>query len=263
MALATLKSLLPSPLRRGIKSLLGIAPAIDPDWRILAPIGPVQKPHVVFDVGANKGYFLNSWRKWCPAAEFHAFDPTVEACEVLRTRFRQDSQVHIHQCGLGESAGELEFQYTSAAPTCSSFLAPDQKTFSEVQYKTGKIQRRKVPVTTLDAFCREHGVRTIYLMKIDVQGFELNVLKGGAAVALPITDYILVESGIRPFYHGAPRFTDVFEFLTANGFHLIGMRSYHRGNLTLMETDMLFRRDALMPTVDPGLKEDKIGVSVG
>ena len=76
-----------------------------------------------------------------------------------------------------------------------------------------------------------------------------------------MTDYILVESAVRPLYVGAPRFSDVFEYLTANGFHLIGLRTYHRGNLTLMETDLLFRRDALMPSVDPNLKVDKISVS--
>jgi hypothetical protein len=89
-------------------------------------------------------------------------------------------------------------------------------------------------------------------MKIDVQGFEMKVLEG-AKLMLPLTDYIFVEAGIVPFYEGAPRFTDVYEFLDCEGFHLMAMRAWHRGNHKLMETDMLFRRNDLLTPIDTGV----------
>jgi len=42
----------------------------------------------------------------------------------------------------------------------------------------------------------------------------------------------------------------VHEFMTEQGFHLMDLRAWHRGNRVLMETDMLFRRNELAPTVD-------------
>jgi len=261
MSTEWLKSLVPAPARSALKRLLGIPQTIDPDWQILASIGPVNRPHVVFDAGAFKGYFSHCWRKWCPQAEVHAFEPSTEACDLLQQKFTNEPFFHLNQVGLGETEGQMEYHVASEARSCNSFLPPNEKTLDEMQYRVGAVTTRTVPVTTLDAYCRQAKIAGVYLIKIDVQGFELNVLKGGAQVALPLTDYILVESAIRPLYVGAPRFSDVFEYLTAHGFHLIGLRTYHRGNLTLMETDLLFRRDALMPPVDPNLKVDKISVS--
>jgi hypothetical protein len=63
-----------------------------------------------------------------------------------------------------------------------------------------------------------------------------------------------VETGIVPFYEGAPRFTDIYEFLSQRGFHLMAMQAWHRGNHKLMETDMLFRRDDLLLPID-----DRVG----
>ncbi len=82
----------------------------------------------------------------------------------------------------------------------------------------------------------------------------------GANELLRRTRYIFVEAAIRPLYKDAPRFSVVHDFLDAQGFHLIAMRAWHRGNLTLVESDMLFRRNDLMPPIDPSV--DRIMVQV-
>ena len=106
-----------------------------------------------------------------------------------------------------------------------------------------------MPITTLDAYVAAEGLSSIHLLKIDVQGYEMHVL-GGAEQILPKVSLIFVESGIRPLYVEAPRFSDVFHHLSARGFHLMAMQAWHRGNHVLMEADMLFRRDDLIPPVD-------------
>jgi FkbM family methyltransferase len=253
-----LKSLVPPAARRKLKQGLGIRPPLDEDWRILAPIGPVEGPHVVFDVGAHRGYFLQSWRKWCPGAEIHAFEPAQDAFDQLSARHGRDPGVHLNHVGVGDAPGSLTLNITSATRSCNSFLPPKAATWQEVQYTAGEVLQCVVPVTTLDHYVEQHDVRAIHLIKIDVQGFELKVLQGAARAALPRTSHLLVESAIRPLYEGAPRFSDVFNYVTAQGFHLIGMRSWHRGNHTLMEADLLFRRDDLMPPVAPPPGVDKI-----
>jgi len=81
------------------------------------------------------------------------------------------------------------------------------------------------------------------------QGYELRALKG-AIKTLKVTDYVFVESAIKPLYKDAASFTQVHEFMVAQGFHLMNFRAWHRGNNVLMETDMLFRRNELAPEVD-------------
>ena len=71
-----------------------------------------------------------------------------------------------------------------------------------------------VPVVTLD----DYGERTSkdLPLKIDVQGYEMHVLRG-AQRSLTQIDHIFVELAVRPLYHGAARFTEVFDFLTLTG----------------------------------------------
>ena len=135
----------------------------------------------------------------------------------------------------------------------NSLLSPRNSTWEELRWGTGNVTHTRVPVTTLDAYATAEGLSNIHLLKIDVQGYEMHVL-GGAAQILPRVDYIFVESGIRPLYENAPRFSDVFQHLSARGFHLMAMRAWHRGNHVLMEADMLFRRDNLIAPVDESLE---------
>ena len=132
----------------------------------------------------------------------------------------------------------------------NSFLEPVDATWREIDYHTGARSTRMVDVVTLDEYART--IESIHLLKIDVQGFELEVLRGAVNTLLKI-DFILVEAAIRPLYQNAPRFTAVYDFLADHGFHLMTMRAWHRGNRTLVETDMLFRRDDLMPPIDPSV----------
>ena len=106
-----------------------------------------------------------------------------------------------------------------------------------------------MPVTTLDDFCAERKIAGAYLLKIDVQGYELEVLKGAINI-LPCIDHVFVEAGIQRLYEGAPSFAEVCLFMEAQGFHLMHLRAWHRGNRVLVETDLLFRRDGLAPPIE-------------
>jgi FkbM family methyltransferase len=248
-----IRAIIPTSMKKPLKKLLGMPQTkLHQDWKILSPIGPIYKPHTVFDIGAHHGWFFHCWQDWCPSAEIHAFEPVREAYDVAVKLYGKHPLVKINQIGIGNTEGSMNIHILEESGVSNSFLTPNKKTWDEIQYETGQVTQRAVPVTTIDIYCKQKGVSSIYLMKIDVQGFELKVL-GGAKLMLPLTDYIFVEAGIVPFYEGAPRFTDVYEFLDSEGFHLMAMRAWHRGNHKLMETDMLFRRNDLLTPIDKGV----------
>lgn len=248
-----LRRLLPQSAKNAVKRILGRPVTfLQPDWKMLEIIGPVARPHVVFDVGAHEGWFLHSWKDWCPAAEIHAFEPAVEAFTNARNWYGKDPSLVFNNVAVGRTRGTLAMNVMEESRVSNSFLLPVEEEWQKIDYHTGAITKRDVPVITLDDYAREKNIASIYLMKIDVQGFELEVLEG-AVETLKKTDYVFVEAAIRPLYHGAPRFTHVHDFLDAHGFHLMAMRAWHRGNRTLVETDMLFRRNELMPPVDPNV----------
>ena len=127
---------------------------------------------VVFDVGANTGDWTAAVLAIAPASRIHAFEPQASLATQVATRH---SQVKVNSVALGETPGELSlYDYEDH---------PGSQHASLLQGVIDGVHRSKpretvVPVTTLDSYCLEHNVATIDLLKIDVEGFELNVLRG-------------------------------------------------------------------------------------
>ncbi len=222
---------------------------LHPDWQILGPIGPNYDPHIIVDVGAHSGWFFHCWLDWCPQAQVHAFEPYPPSFKAAFRNYGSDPRVRLVQMAVGDAAGEHILNVLEESLVSNSLLSPRKSAWEELRWGTGNVTHTRVPVTTLDAYAAAEGISHIYLLKIDVQGYEMHVLRGAAQI-LPRVDHIFVESGIRPLYENAPRFSDVFHHLSARGFHLMAMQAWHLGNNVLMEADMLFRRDNLMPPVD-------------
>lgn len=243
-------AMLPEFARRHIKAVLGWPQTrLHDDWNVLRSIGPVYRPHVVLDVGAHHGWFFHCWQDWCPQAEVYAFEPTEASFDTMTRLYGTDPRVHLNMIGVGAAKGELTLRMLEESPVSNSFLVPDADAWDSIQYRAGAVHERRVPVTSLDEYCRERGIESVYLLKIDVQGFEVEVLRGANRMLRDV-QYVFVESGIRRLYEGAPTFAETFLELERRGFDLMHLRAWHRGNRVLIETDMLFRRNDLAPPID-------------
>lgn len=246
-----LRQILPAKVHARLKRALGLpATRLHPDWQVLSLIGPSESDHLVIDVGAHTGWFFHCWLDWCPSARIVAFEPTAESFQRATELYGADPRVHLFQLGIGRQTGELAFNILADSLVSNSFLPPRQASWQRIEYQTGSISQRLVPVTTLDRFCIEQNINGAYLLKIDVQGYELEVLKGATTI-LPRIDYVFVEAGMQRLYEGAPSFAEVCLFMESQGFHLMHLRAWHRGNRVLVETDLLFRRNDLAPPIDP------------
>ena len=247
------KRQIPLNIKTPIKRWLGLPlTRLNRDWCILSPIGPNYSDHIVIDVGAHHGWFFHCWLDWCPAAKIHAFEPYTESYEFAQKLYGHDNRVRLERLALGDTEGLQELNILSESKVSNSLLQPRTEIWNEIRYRTGEISQTNVPVVTLDNYVKRQGLEKIYLVKIDVQGYEIHVLRGAQRSLMQI-DHIFVESAVRPLYHGASRFTEVFDFLTLNGFHLMGMQGWHRGNHALVEVDMLFRRNELMSRIDESM----------
>lgn len=248
---AAMAAVIPIHLKTRIKRSLGIPlTRLHSDWSMLDAIGPVQCEHVVLDVGAHHGWFFHCWLDWCPSARVIAFEPFAESFETMQQLYGSGPRVKLTHAGVGSAVGMMQLNVLNDSKVSNSFLQPAEKAWRDIAYEHGEVSSVTVPVTTIDEVFKEEKLNNVYLVKIDVQGYEIEVLKG-AEQSLSRIDHIFVESGIQRLYEGAPRFNDVFEFLTARDFHLMAMRTWHRGNRVLVETDMLFRRNDLASPVDP------------
>jgi FkbM family methyltransferase len=194
----------------------------------------------VADVGANRGQFSLLCRQLAPRAAISAFEPLKEAADIYRALFSADGRVRLHVCALAPERGEMTMHLS--ARDDSSSLLPISSAQTENFPGTESVGVRRVPVGPLTDFLAREELGSRNLLKIDVQGFELEVLKSAGAL-LPRFDWVYVECSFVPLYEGQALADEVIAFLAGRGFGLRGRFNQAYGkNGGLLQADLLFER---------------------
>ena len=144
---------------------------------------------IVFDVGCYRGLFTqrlnNHLRKTIDKKiKYFLFDPNIRVKEYLSHTL--DFEYSYHQLALSDSKGEKDFYYNpmlefSMSSLDGRFLKSKLWRFSRSLFSLRKgrpIKIIKVKTDTLDFFCKQKKVSSIDILKIDVEGTQLDVLKG-------------------------------------------------------------------------------------
>ncbi|MFT3980979.1 MAG: FkbM family methyltransferase [Ferruginibacter sp.] len=131
---------------------------------------------VFFDVGANVGNYSLMLQQYFPAAVIYSFEPNPSSFKRLQSRFAGNANIHLLQKGLGAEQADLTM-YSYGLDDASEHASMNKDVMKEL-HEAGEAVSFTVPVDTLDAYCRSNAVDTIDFLKIDVEGFELEVLKG-------------------------------------------------------------------------------------
>jgi FkbM family methyltransferase len=153
----------------------GISPFVD-IARLNAAWG--RPLDIVFDVGANVGEFSIEARRELPVATIHSFEPHPRSFDRL-LELNTDQLIHPHCLALSEKIGEVAMYQYGAEGDGSHInsLIPNARFPTRFGYQSREI---KVRTTTLDDFCESQNISRIDLLKLDVEGVELSVLRGAA-----------------------------------------------------------------------------------
>jgi FkbM family methyltransferase len=199
---------------------------------LLRPLNPM----VIYDIGANVGTWTLLAKVMFPHAEVHAFEPLGIHYQAFQQTTAELSGVHLHRLALGETAGLAAMRITDFSDA-SSILPLSQA--GEREWHIHEVAQEHVRVERLDDWQGEGKLPLPSLVKLDVQGFELSVLRG-AACCLERASAVLTEVSFRELYQGQCLFHDVVGFLAERGFalHALGRRTV-LGN-PLLQTDALF-----------------------
>jgi FkbM family methyltransferase len=202
----------------------------------------------LIDVGANEGDFIRAATRLGKPSRVIAFEPHPVCQQILAALFASIPDGQLIKAAAGAAPGEVELYCTGDTKT-SSMLQPQPGI--ETSYANGDFavsQKLRVPVVRLDDVIAADAL--VGLLKIDVQGYEMEVLRG-APRTLCRTDALLIEVNYTPHYKGAAGFDDIHTFLADAGFHLYGISAPHSdGSRPLWADAMYVRQNGVEQTSD-------------
>ena len=193
----------------------------------------------ICDIGAHHGEISQKLSGLFPSAKIYSFEPYSTSFKVLQKKGELNQQIIPVHCALSSSEGELNL-YVNAQDSTNS-LSPTGEMGQKYQsWQTKTISTEIVPVLTLDSWGTKNSVNEIELIKLDVQGFELNVLKGaqkylGSSIRLIYTEVEFVK-----IYEENCLYFELESFLRQFNFEL-----YQIYNLTSGEDGQLVTGDAI------------------
>jgi len=163
-------------------------------------------PRTVIDVGAAYGDWGELAGGLFPAAQLLLVEPLTEFAPFLEERARQLPRATVIAAAAGRVAGTATLHVHADLVGTSLRVEPELAATD-----------RKVQVVTIDGLVRERGAESPFVLKLDVQGGELDVL-AGAEVTLARTELVQLETLLFPFYEDAPGLADLVLFMRSVGF---------------------------------------------
>lgn len=172
----------------------------------------------VLDIGANVGKTAKAFRRRFPEARIHCVEPLPECCrQIERWAKGQQGMVVVYNLALGAQETRASMFRDRSCSGGSTLLRPADGV------EAARHEELSVAVTTLDALARQISLTDDLLVKIDVEGLDLEVIRGGPRT-ISRAEAVIVEVSLHESPHASPRLGEFIEVLGAQGLA-------YRGNL--------------------------------
>jgi FkbM family methyltransferase len=180
-----------------------------------ALINPATIPYI-FDIGAHHGETALGYSAHFPSASIYSFEPSTDSYQVLAAAVAHNN-IHPFRLALSDQVGKACL-YVSQQNAANSLLQPITHSGQLIEPASAP---QMVETTTLDQFCAQQNIQHIDILKMDVQGAELSVLRGAARMLeSQKIDVIYTEISFVSFYHQQAQFVDVMAALAPYHFTL-------------------------------------------
>lgn len=199
--------------------------------------GHLERTHMTLcNVGSRKlgnrdDYASQGWDIFAPHLSIYGFDADADACEAanaeLESRQINWKEQHI-PLAVAETTGESTL-YVTKHPACSSLYPPNESFLArfdnlEVMELDFTVE---IETTTLDQFCLQEEIAAVDFLQIDVQGADLQVLRGADRLVKQSVLAIQIEVEPSHLYVKQPLFADIDTYLRGQGFTLFDLKFCH------------------------------------
>jgi FkbM family methyltransferase len=198
----------------------------------------------VLDIGSNIGQFAITFNSAMPKAQIFSFEPIPECFQELQENISSIPNISAFNIGLGDYSGDLEFFEVNDHSMSSSFLKMTSL-HKQAFPQTTASKLTKVKVEKLDTFAEKISISKPLLIKLDVQGYEEQVMKGGENV-ISQAAVIIVETSFKTLYEDQPLFEDIYNLLKKHGFSYAGSFEDLRDPVTgaILQQDSIFLKNS-------------------
>ncbi|WP_421654538.1 FkbM family methyltransferase [Leptothermofonsia sp. ETS-13] len=179
--------------------------------------------NTIFDVGANVGQSAKMYSKKLPHAQIYCFEPVHETFKELQAKFSESKNVHCFQLAFGSEEKQVEITLQKYSIE-NSLLNPSNNHSNIEISESGVARTEMIQVTTIPDFCQKHDIKQIDFLKIDTEGYDLEVLKGTKSLLEDhkIT-YVQVEAGMNYNNKKHVPIQEFIQYLEPLGYVLFGI----------------------------------------
>lgn len=199
------------------------------------------KEYTVIDVGASDGWFARIIYHFSPHVHIVSFEPlkNEEILSGLNQLKEKYSTFEYHNLGVGSEEGTLELKEYGGSGL-SSLSEIVNESYSLKGFDVSLVKKQQVKIITLDTFLKDSSKKLI--LKIDTQGFEMEVLKGCKRLFEENhIDCVIIELATIKKYEGQPLFYEFLKFFEERDFILFDLYPfYYETNGPLTEIDSVF-----------------------
>lgn len=187
----------------------------------------------VFDVGANIGKYTEFMLSQAPEIEVHCFEPVAETFVQLKKRHENNPQVRLNNFGLSNQEAIAHMKIYGETYGINSLY--DRRSAVSAQNAYEDYIEQQVVLKVLDHYVAQHDIEKIDLLKIDVEGHELSVLKGAKeSLASGVIKTIVFEYG-SSFVDAQTSLQEVYDLVTQHGFQLYRLWNYGKWQIMSFE----------------------------
>lgn len=197
-----------------------------------------NRPQIIYDIGANIGTWTILAKACLPDSIIHAFEPLLMHHEPFVNMLHDVPDVTLHKVALGSRSEVLNMNVTSFSDA-SSLLEITEATVEH--FGVTRDRKEKVTVFSLDEYVATTQLPLPDIIKLDIQGYELEAMRG-AEKCLAYARFVICEVSFIEFYKGQALFYDIVEFMAHHNFHLEAFGVNTPLGKKLLQTDAMFAR---------------------
>lgn len=200
----------------------------------------IKMINTIVDIGSHNGQFALISKFIYKKAKIFSFDPLKSSKKKYQLLLKKKDGYHFYHCAIGPKNIFSKINITRSSDSSSMLDLTDKLT--SIYKHAEKINEEKIKIRRLKNFLKKKDIKQPALLKLDVQGYEIEALKGCEDL-LSCFNFIYIECSFVELYKGQPLYSEIKRWLESKNFTYVKkFNSLFEKNKKIIQADFFFKR---------------------